>query len=224
MNSANIQRVDSLGNQVYEHLKEAIISASLLPNEILTEEKLAKELGISRTPLREAFNKLAQEGLIDIQKGKPAKVATFTTKDALEFMELRRLLESYNLETISSNITDEFIQELRQNSHKQKWSVQGDHFREFIELDREFHIMLASNNYNKKLQQVIYELNIGVSRSFLILSNTLHMSAKEAYKEHSEIIDALEKEDIPLAKAKLLEHLLQVERRFLSYQNMGEIK
>lgn len=224
MISANIQRVDSLGNQVYEHLKEAIISASLLPNEILTEEKLAKELGISRTPLREAFNKLAQEGLIDIQKGKPAKVATFTTKDSLEFMELRRLLECYNLETISSTITNDFIEELRQNSYKQKWAVQENQFHAFIELDREFHIMLASNNYNKKLQQIIYELNTGVSRSFLILSNTLHMSAKDAFKEHLEIIDALEKENIPLAKAKLLEHLLQVERRFLSYQNMGEIK
>lgn len=162
--------------------------------------------------------------MIDIQKGKPAKVATFTTKDSLEFMELRRLLECYNLETISSTITNDFIEELRQNSYKQKWAVQGNQFHAFIELDREFHIMLASNNYNKKLQQIIYELNTGVSRSFLILSNTLHMSAKDAFKEHLEIIDALEKENIPLAKAKLLEHLLQVERRFLSYQNMGEIK
>lgn len=214
----------SLADQAYNLLKKAIISAELAPEEELPEEKLANDLGISRTPLREALRRLAMEGLIVLQKGRPAIVATFTKEDSLEYMELRRVLEIYNIEKITPTLDEDLISELRGNLALQLEAVSNNHFHDFIELDREFHLILASRNRNSKFTEMIHHMNTGINRAFLVLSNTLPVSASEAYEEHIKIIDALEAKNVSLAKEKMLEHMQNVENRFLSYFQKEENK
>lgn len=210
---------ESLAEQAYNLIKKEIITGRLGDNEPLPEEKLAKELGISRTPLREALRKLAMEGLVVPQKGKPARVATFTREDSLEYMEIRSILEIDNIVKIISSIDEPFIDQLKENVEKQLQAVGKDDFQTFIELDREFHLLLASKNNNKKYREMIHQMNTGVNRAFLILSNTIPTSAKEACQEHIEIIEALESKDVQLAKKKMIVHLTNVEKRFLNYFN-----
>lgn len=212
-----IVQSESLADQAYNLIKKEIISGRLLDNEPLPEEKLAKDLGISRTPLRDALRRLAMEGLIVPQKGKPALVATFTREDSLEFMELRGILEIDNIVKIMSAIDESFIKQLSDNVQEQMEAVKNDNFQQFIELDREFHLLLASKNTNRKFREMIHQMNTGVNRAFLILSNTIPTSAKEACEEHLEIIKALENRDVHLAKKKMVVHLNNVEKRFLSY-------
>lgn len=216
-----IQNV-SLADQAYNLLKKAIVSAELAPNEELPEEKLAADLGISRTPLREALKRLAMEGLLVLQKGRPATVATFTKEDSLEYMELRRVLEIYNIEKIMSSSNENLINELKVNLKHQLEAVSNNNYHEFIELDREFHLILASRNGNSKFQDMIHQMNTGVNRAFLLLSNTLHVSASEAYEEHLRLTEALESNDVSLAKEVMSEHLQNVEIRFLSYFHKEE--
>lgn len=210
---------ESLAEQAYNLIKKEIISGRLKDNEPLPEEKLAKELGISRTPLREALRKLGMEGLVVAQKGKPAIVATFTREDSLEFMEIRSILEIDNIVKIISTVDHLFIDELKENVEKQLQAVREDDFPTFLELDREFHLLLASKNNNKKYREMIHQMNTGVNRAFLILSNTITASANEACQEHIEIVEALESKDVHLAKKKMTVHLTNVEKRFLNYFN-----
>lgn len=210
---------ETLSEQAYNVLKNAIITGKLKEQESLPEERIAKELGISRTPIRDALKRLAIEGLIIHITGKPAVVATFTKEDSLNYMELRNILEVNNIEKIISKIDKPFINALRANLEKQHEAINSDNYQGFIELDRDFHILLASRNNNIKFRELIQQMNTGVNRAFLILSSTVPQSASEALAEHEEIVDALEKMNVGLAKNKMVVHMNNVEKRFLSYYN-----
>lgn len=212
-----IKQSGTLADQAYKIIKKAIINGKLKENELLPEEKLAKNLGISRTPLRDALNRLSVEGLVVQQTGRPARVASFTKEKSLEYLELRSLLEVYNIEKTISKFDDGLIKKLKENLDEQMAAFERGNYHDFIELDREFHLLLASRNNNSELKETIHRLNTGINRAFLILSSTLPASAKDAYHEHKEIVEALEDQDVVLARNKMIVHLNNVEKRFLAY-------
>lgn len=216
-----IKKPESLADQAYNLIRKDILTGTLAPNEELREEKFAMELGISRTPLREAIRRLATDGLVVLQTGKPAIVSSFTKEDALHQMEVRKLLETYNIEQVASFVTPIFINTLKNNLKLQKRAADKNDFHEFIDLDREFHLILANQNPNKKLREMIHTINTGVNRAFLILANTYPISAMEASGEHENIVTALEEKDEVAAIKAMLEHMDNIERRFLHYYKRG---
>ena len=216
-----IKKPESLADQAYNLIRKDILTGTLAPNEELREEKFAMELGISRTPLREAIRRLATDGLVVLQTGKPAIVSSFTKEDALHQMEVRKLLETYNIEQVASFVTPIFINTLKDNLKHQKRAADKNDFHEFIDLDREFHLILANQNPNKKLREMIHTINTGVNRAFLILANTYPISAMEASGEHENIVTALEEKDEVAATKAMLEHMDNIERRFLHYYKRG---
>lgn len=212
-----VVKVVTLAEQAYSLLKKGIISGKLAPETELPEEKLATDLGLSRTPLREAIRKLASEGLINLNKGKPATVATFTKEDSLNFMELRSVLEIFNIEKIIQHANSDFINDLEENLQDQLKAISNNDFPKFIDYDREFHLILASQNDNGKIRELIHQMNTGVNRAFLVLSNTVQMSAVEAYEEHKRILEAIKSKNVPKAKEEMSIHMKKVEERFLVY-------
>ena len=216
-----ITKPQSLADQAYNLIRKDILTGTLAPKEELREEKLAMELGISRTPLREAIRRLATEGLVVLTTGKPASVSSFTKEDALHQMEVRKLLETYNIEQVARFVTPKFINTLKDNLKLQKRAADKNDFHEFIELDREFHLILANQNPNTKLREMIHTINTGVNRAFLILANTYPISAMEASGEHEDIVNALENKDEIAATKAMLEHMDNIERRFLHYYKKG---
>ena len=207
----------SLAEQAYSLLKKAIISGKLEPKTELTEEKLASDLGVSRTPLREAIRKLATEGLIDLNKGKPATVATFTVEESLDYMEVRRVFEVYSIGRIIHAGDTSIVKELEDNLQEQMKAIADNDFPQFMNYDRKFHLILASQNGNEKIKQLIHQMNTGINRAFLILSNTVEMSAAPAYEEHKNLVDAIKNGNRKLAKEVMMDHLEKVEKRFLVY-------
>jgi len=216
-----IKKPESLADQAYDLIRKDILTGKLAPNEDLREEKFAMELGISRTPLREAIRRLATDGLVNLQTGKPAMVSSFTKEDALHQMEVRKLLETYNVEQVVHCVTPQFLIRLKDNLKLQKTASDNNNFHDFIELDREFHLLLADQNPNIKLCEMIHTINTGVNRAFLILANTYPISAMEASGEHQEIIAALEKQNELAARIAMHEHMDNIERRFLHYYEEG---
>jgi len=206
----------SLADLAYETLKNAIIYGKLAEGELLPEAKLAAELGISRTPLRDALARLAMEGLIEHELGKPSKVSGFSKTLSLQFMEIRRLLEVYNIEKIITKIDDKFIRLLEENLVRQKQAIENNEYNKFIDQDREFHLLLASLNHNSELRKIIHRVNTGTNRAFIILSKTVPQSAKAAYEEHKAIVAALKARDVVESKNKMLLHMQNVEHRFLT--------
>ncbi|TYS89374.1 GntR family transcriptional regulator [Rossellomorea aquimaris] len=217
-----IIKKETLAEQAFNLIKKDIISGKLAPDEELPEKKLAEELGISRTPIREALKRLAAEGLIMISDSKMATVASFTEEDALQFLEIRELLEVYNLEIIADTFQDRLLEELKENLESQWQAIKEDCYEEFIELDREFHLLLAKENPNPKLRDMIHTSNTGVNRAFLVLSNTLRLSAKEAYEEHNRIFTALQSKHVETAKKEMSAHMKNIERRIQGYYQEEE--
>lgn len=214
-----ITQSDSLADQAYKIIKEEILSGNLKDNDLLPEERLASSLGISRTPLRDALLRLSSEGLIVQKKGEPARVASFTQESSLEYMEIRLLLEVFNIEKIITNVNEQFLSKLHDNLSEQKIAISTGTYNDFIEKDREFHLLLAAHSGNGELKRMIHRINTGVNRAFIILSKTVPQSAQSAYEEHLEIYEALKQQNIVLAKNKMIAHLANVENRFLQGMN-----
>lgn len=213
----------TLADQAYEYIKKMIITGKLKPGQELPEEKLALELGISRTPLREALKRLAVDALIELRKTKPAVVAAFTLKDVQEIMELRRLLEIHGLENLSKADQQPVMHEMKKNIDRQFQAVQAERVVEFMDLDQEFHSLLYQNHANNRLKEMIKGINSGGSRAFLLLSDTAADSSKKAYDEHLSILQAIGQGDLDKAKQQLAIHLDNIENRLLKYISQEEL-
>ena len=217
-----IKRTETLADQAFNALKEAITTGKLKAGETLPEEKVGKDLGVSRTPLRDALSRLAMEGLVIHEQGKPAVVAEFSKEDSLEYMELRSILEVENIQKIITKVDQPFIESLRENLSEQLVAIKTDNYQQFIELDRAFHLLLLQPNKNSQFHDILHRMNTGVNRAFLILSSTVPQSAESAYEEHIEIVDALEDKNVIRAKNNMVIHMNNIEKRFLQYYRESE--
>ncbi|MGX1262770.1 DNA-binding GntR family transcriptional regulator [Rossellomorea marisflavi] len=206
----------TLAGQAFQLLRKQILSGELSSGDELPEKRLAEEYGISRTPIREALRKLAAEGLVTISHAKIAVVASFTEEDGLQHLEIRELLEVYNLEVIPG-LDDSLMGELDDNLEAQHRAILEDRYDEFIDLDRRFHLLLAAPNPNPKLKDMIKASNTGVNRAFLGLSGRLRMSAMEAYEEHVRLVRFLKVGDRESAKRQMRHHMTQIRQRMQGY-------
>lgn len=202
-----------LADQAVRILREAIVTGELLPGEELPEEKIAAKLGISRTPIREALRRLQREGFLTGQRGKPARVTILTEEDFLQTLEVRQINESYNVEKIVNNISDNLLKQLKENILQQEKATHENNFNLFLELDREFHLLLASANKNPKLREIIYEMNTGIYRVFNFFVYKLPYTSERSLKEHIEILKAIEEKNAALAKEKMEEHIGKITLR-----------
>lgn len=217
-----IQTKVSLSEQAFHILKEEIATGKLKVGDPLPEEKISTQLGISRTPLRDALVKLENEGLIRTRSGKPAVVSGFSKQDSLNHLDMRRILEAENLERIIHKMDENSLKKLNGNIEQQKQAVDNGHHQLYLELDSEFHILLTENNDNRLFHEMITRLSTGVDRAFLTLSNTIEVSLEDSFMEHKEILDALTVRDLSLAKEALLQHLDNIEKRFLKFYDEEE--
>ncbi|TWT01836.1 GntR family transcriptional regulator [Planomicrobium sp. CPCC 101079] len=213
----------TLAEQAYDQIKGMIVTGKLAPGEELPEGKLALELGISRTPLREALRKLAADALIDLRSTRPAVVALFTSQDVKEIMELRKLLELHCLDRLPKADRWQLLFELKRNAAQQAEAIEENDLAYFMNKDQQFHALLTNTTPNKRMKEIIAAINTGGSRALLLLSETLATSAAEAYQEHLGIIDAIEQDDIGLAKQQLAAHLENIENRLLNYYINQEV-
>jgi len=208
----NISHSETLADRAYREIKRAIIQSKFLPGEPLPEETIASMLGISRTPLRNAITRLALDGLVEIEKGKIARVAVITEKDCKDFLKLRQVLEVLSAKEAVPYVTEDFIKTLEEMMVKQKEAIADQDFYRYIELDVLFHEAIARHTQNQKLLNFIQQINNQLHR-YLILSGTLEDSVDEANLEHVEIIKAFKIGDANKAGETMQKHIENVEKR-----------
>ncbi|PSL46988.1 GntR family transcriptional regulator [Salsuginibacillus halophilus] len=207
-----IYRAESLTEQAYRLIKDSIINTEVEPMEELAEEKIAGELGISRTPIREALKQLAFEGLVELRKGTKARVSSVSPEEALDYQLLREQLEAMAAKYAAKHATENDVAHLKDVTNKQHDSIKDGDFHRFIDLDYEFHHYIAVLSQNKKLQEFTENLNSQVQR-FLILTQTLTESVTQAVNEHLAIIEAIESHDGSLAEVQMKTHIERVTKR-----------
>lgn len=189
-----------LNEQAYEHLQKLILDNQFSYYEIYSETKLSKDLGISRTPLRDAVHRLAQEGYIDIIPSKGFCIHQITEKDVIEIFQIRTALETYCTMQIAKEAETKkaaaLCAELEELMIHMKEVMESSHsIEEFCEYDSCFHAKIIEYLKNEQFSAMFSTLMYRMKRlASLSLSHEGRM--EETYQEHQAILDAMKKGDV----------------------------
>ncbi len=202
-----LKKHQTLREQIVSSLRESIIKGELSPGQKLTEPELADRLGISRTPIREAFRQLESEGFLTVIPRRGAVVSKITRKEIDEFYELKSLLEGYAARIAAEKINEKGIEKLRKiNEQLIKLAEEGD-IEAFFLKNEEFHRTFISYCGNEKLLEFREHV---VQRFMRFRLEALAVPGRlmDSVKQHRTIIRALARKDGRLAEAVVLEHAL----------------
>ena len=180
-----------LRDVVFNTLRQAILRGELKPGERLMEIQLANQLGVSRTPIREAIRKLELEGLVLMIPRKGAEVAEITEKSLRDVLEVRRALEELAVELVCEKITDEQIQDLKDAAEEFKESLKDGDITRIAEADVKFHDVIYMATDNQKLIQLLNNLREQMYRYRVeyLKRSDFH---QQLIDEHEEIIETIE--------------------------------
>ena len=197
----NLDEYKPLRDVVFENLREAIVEGRLKPGQRLMEVQLAEQLGVSRTPVREAIRKLELEGLVVMLPRKGAYVANMSLKD---------LIEGLAASLAAERITDEDIKKLESIVEEFKDGINESNVEALLRKDVEFHECIFKSTNNKKLHQLINSLWEQVYR-FRVTYISDYDSTVNIIEEHKMILDAIKRRDSKLAKKYAMEHIQKAE-------------
>lgn len=199
---------------VFDSLREAIIGGILRPGERLMEIQLAEELGVSRTPVREAIRKLELEGFVVMVPRKGAYVAGISLKDIADVFEVRASLEALAAALAAERITDDELEDLERILVRKAEIIAEGNLPEFVDSDTKFHDSLYRCSRNQRLIQMLSNLRDEIQR-FRSVSLAFPGRMQEALEEHRKIVEALAERNILQAQTTAWEHIEKAENSLL---------
>lgn len=203
---------NSLQSQAYDTLKEQILSNILTPGVLYSETKISKELGISRTPMREALQCLSQDGYITIIPSRGFKIRQLSKESMRESIQIRCSIEGFCVHLIASQPSEKRCQKLLKDMERslarQKKALASPASRSsFIEEDHRFHLLLVhyadNDEFNHLFQRLMYMIHLTTSNALSIEGRV-----QATFEEHQELYNCLKSEDGDKAYRILIAHLL----------------
>ncbi|MCL2767018.1 MAG: GntR family transcriptional regulator [Peptococcaceae bacterium] len=199
---------------VFESLREAILMGRLKPGERLMEVQLADEMGVSRTPVREAIRKLELEGFVVMIPRKGAYVAGITLKDIADLFEVRAALEGMAAGLAAERITEEELEKLERAIAEGARAHDGG-ISVFVNWDTAFHDIIYKASRNQQLVQIITHLREQIQR-FRVTSLSQPGRTKMFIEEHKKIVEAISARDLESARTLAREHIENAEQSLLN--------
>lgn len=205
-------QLSPLSQQAYQRLRDKIVMLHLAPGTLLQEATLIEELQLGRTPIREAVQRLASEGLITLRPRRGAFVANLSITDLQQIFEVRRVIEGYAAALAAERATAADCAALRGAlAQLGNGDRNGDPHLD-MEMDRQFHRALARSAHNKYLETTLSRMyNLNLRLWFLALSKIGPM--REAIEELQRVIDAIERHDGPAAESAIRDHITGFQER-----------
>ena len=188
---------------VLEALREAIVNGVLMPGERLMEIQLAEEMGVSRTPVREAIRKLELEGFVVMIPRKGAYVAGVSIKDVKDVFEIRAALEGLAAGLAAEKVTQEEIEQMERALHYER---EPDTLEEMVQSDTDFHALLYKASRNERLITILANLREQIQR-FRTTSLAVPGRVKNAIQEHRAMVDAIARHDVEDAQSLASTHI-----------------
>lgn len=201
-----IRNYKPLGEVVFEYLRNAILAGELKPGERLMEVTIADQLGVSRTPVREAIRKLEKESFVIMIPRKGAYVADLTKNDIIEVLEIRKELEGFAAYLAAERMSDAEKESLARIVESFNDSMESMDKKNMIEADNEFHSLIFEATKNQRLIAIIYDLHDQFQRFRLIYFNEFN-NFKEIQESHNRIFDAIIKKDGARARKEAENHV-----------------
>lgn len=196
----------TLPTSIANRLRELIIQGELQAGMRLNERALCDRLGVSRTPLREAFRLLSAEGLVQLQPNRGAQVMALSEKDIRESFEVMEGLEALSGELACRHITDREIAEIKALTFEMLACHTREDLPAYYRLNREIHDRINLASRNQLLTQVYATLNLRI-QNLRFRSNLNHEKWNSAMREHVKMVEALSARDGPALATILRTHL-----------------
>lgn len=210
----------SLADQVFERLENAILSGVYPRGEVLTELKLVNELGVSRTPIREAVQKLEQEHIVEVtQKG--ILVLGVTQQDLADIYTIRLRLEGLTAAGAAAHITPEQLRELKETVDLQEYYVSRRDVEHIREQDSRFHELIYSFSGSSVLYYTLLPLHKRIQK-YRKTSLEDDKRAVQSLQEHKQVYAAIAAGDAAQAERAMVEHATNAMRKCL--KSSGEVR
>jgi DNA-binding GntR family transcriptional regulator len=201
----------NLTERTYRSIKQSLLNGTLGEQSRLTEESLASQLGISKSPVREALNRLEAEGLVCIEARRGAFVRQFSAKEIRDLYDIRLVLEEHSV--VAAAITPKFLSDLAASINRTMKFLKAGNKLEHIEEDMRFHAMITAATGNQELCRVLENVQ---QKMLICRSKSYELSATTAPVAHRKIYEALKIEDRKGAKAAMREHITFVRDRLMA--------
>ena len=198
---------------VFEKLREQIITGQLKPGDRLMEIKLANEMGVSRTPVREAIRKLQAEDLVIMNARRGAVVAPINEKDMKEILEIRKALESLACQLVAVKAGEDDVKTLRSINREMRKAIDDNDIERITDRDVLFHETITEIAANTHLTGMLNQIKEHLYRYRLAFIKEL----KNKYvltEEHDKIIDAIESKNAKAAGREIEKHI-EVQEKYI---------
>lgn len=192
----------SLRDKAYRAIRNKIVTCEFLPGTPLNERELVELVGVSRTPIREALNRLEQEQLVTLTSQKGATVTQITPKIINDIFQLRDMLEPYVVEMVTSDFPETILTEFQREFAEQS----PDRYKELVALDGKMHYAIIhafGNSYLNNLMENMYTQNERIR----FLSTMMPKRLEESFSEHQAILEAMLARKPQKAANAMHEHL-----------------
>jgi DNA-binding GntR family transcriptional regulator len=187
MQAKMILNIKSLREQIYDYFKSEMQSGKLLPGSSINLNEISQELGISKTPLRDALIQLEVEGFVSILPRRGVQVRKLTLRDIRESYEIIGALEASVVLSVFDQFTNDHVSEMERLNAKQKEAIHKDDFESYYRLNLEFHGIFLKLSDNEALNKIITPLKLRLydfpRRTYLKDWERQHL------REHDQFID-----------------------------------
>lgn len=214
----SLQRNQPLKEQAYQALRKMILTGELIPGQRLVEAQLARDLEVSRTPIREALGQLQRESLVMVSAEQGLQVATFSAEDAAQLYECRLALENISVTEACHNATTAQIQKLQRMVQKAEKLAGTNPSRllnfQLLELDYQFHRLIAEMSGNIWLQEILEQI---FDKMMLLRVQTIQQNQEvlDVRAEHLEVYEAIAQRNVKAATSAVTTHLQSARTRVI---------
>ena len=205
---AAIKQPESLAKIAYETIRQSILSGHWRIEELYNEKAIAADLGISRTPVREALLEIASQDLITFIPRRGLMVSRFTRRDVDEIFELRKAIEMAAVEKIAKTSPPFDLFEIEESLLNQRKAVKQKDYLAFMEADRLFHTSFSELTNNRRLIAILENIR-DMIHVMGVKALVLEGRALKVIEEHQTIFEAVEKGNIEEARRAMAYHLDQ---------------
>lgn len=192
-------------------LRKAVVGGELPPGQTLREAVIAEELGISRTPVRTALQRLSAEGLVDLKPGRSARVKTFEVGEIEELYDVRTVLEGHAAALAAKHISPDQLEELRRSCGRFEEMLKDssdEHLAALVDEDVIFHSTISEASGNKRLAATIKDVaSVPLAYKAFYWNTGGDANRQRSRHDHREILAAIEAGDSARAEALMREHI-----------------
>ena len=209
----------TFSDRVYHAILELLVEHRIKPGEKLSEEELASLLQVSRTPIREALQRLASDGLVEFFPRRGAFAKEITLQDITELYEIRKCLEVYAAKRAIGNIPEKLERRINLMIESCHLAEGGDFIETELQLDREIHKAINTYCENTRLKEMLVKLD-HLAKFMRILHFNREELARENFAEHEDIWGAMIARDEKRMVKLLEKHLTNRQRCLLDHFHM----